>query len=54
MTVIPFYGSKRPDMFAMEQKAMDRPGRVLKVLDHLLPQRGRILDIGAGAGAKTS
>ena len=50
MTVIPFYGSKRPDMFAIEREAMDRPGHVLKVLDELLPQCGRILDMGAGNG----
>ena len=50
MPVIPFYGSVRPDIFAIERSAMDRSRRVVHALDHLLPRRGRLLDIGAGDG----
>ena len=50
MAVIPFYGSTRPDLFAIERKAMDRQGRVIAALDSILPDRGRILDVGAGNG----
>lgn len=49
MAVIPFYGIDRPDLFAIERAAMDRPGHVIRRLDRLLPA-GVILDIGAGDG----
>jgi SAM-dependent methyltransferase len=49
MAIIPFYGSERPDLFAIERAAMDRPGKVLDALDRLLPA-GRVLDVGAGNG----
>ncbi|MEN8041130.1 MAG: class I SAM-dependent methyltransferase [Actinomycetota bacterium] len=48
--VIPFYGTDHPDMFEIERAAMDREGKVLAALDSVLPQHGRILDIGAGNG----
>jgi SAM-dependent methyltransferase len=47
--VIPFYGAERPDLFAIERTAMDRPGRVIAALDRLLPA-GLVADIGAGDG----
>jgi SAM-dependent methyltransferase len=47
--VIPFYGAERPDLFAVERAAMDRPGRVVAALDRLLPD-GIVADIGAGDG----
>ena len=49
MAVIPFYGSDRPDLFAIERAAMDRPGRVIAELNRRLPG-GRVLDVGAGDG----
>jgi SAM-dependent methyltransferase len=49
MAIIPFYGIDRPDLFAIERAAMDRPGRVIGRLDRLLPA-GTIADIGAGDG----
>ena len=49
MSIIPFYGVDRPDLFAIERAAMDRPGRVIERLDRLLPA-GTIADIGAGDG----
>ncbi len=49
MTVIPFYGTDDPAMFAIEREAMDRDGLVLQALDELLPP-GRVLDVGAGDG----
>ncbi len=49
MAVIPFYGVDRPDLFAIERAAMDRPGRVIDRLGRLLPE-GTIADIGAGDG----
>lgn len=49
MSIIPFYGIDRPDLFAIERAAMDRPGRVIGRLDRLLPA-GTIADIGAGDG----
>jgi SAM-dependent methyltransferase len=48
--VIPFYGAERPDLFAIERAAMDRPGRVTAAIDHLLPDHGLVVDIGAGTG----
>ena len=48
--IIPFYGSDDPELFAIEREAMDRPGLVLAVLDRALPERGLVLDIGAGDG----
>jgi SAM-dependent methyltransferase len=47
--VIPFYGAERPDLFAIEREAMDRPGLVIAALDRLLPD-GLVADIGAGDG----
>jgi SAM-dependent methyltransferase len=49
VAVIPFYGIDRPDLFAIERAAMDRPGLVIKRLDRLMPS-GTIADIGAGDG----
>lgn len=49
MPIIPFYGVDRPDLFAIERAAMDRPGKVIHRLDRLMPQ-GTIADIGAGDG----
>jgi SAM-dependent methyltransferase len=49
VTVIPFYGTDDPAMFAIERGAMDRDGNVLRALDELLPG-GRVLDVGAGDG----
>lgn len=50
MAVIPFYGAEDPTMFALERRAMDRPGRVLQALDRRLPESGVVLDVGAGDG----
>jgi SAM-dependent methyltransferase len=50
MPVIPFYGARHPELFAIERSAMDRPGRVADVLNGVLPRSGRLLDIGAGDG----
>jgi SAM-dependent methyltransferase len=47
---IPFYGTRHPDLFAIERAAMDRPGLVLQALDRLLPADEPVLDIGAGDG----
>jgi SAM-dependent methyltransferase len=49
VTVIPFYGADDPAMFAIERRAMDRDGLVIRALDELLP-RGQVLDVGAGDG----
>jgi SAM-dependent methyltransferase len=49
VTVIPFYGAEDPEMFAIERRAMDRDGRVIRALDRILPT-GRLLDVGAGDG----
>lgn len=49
MAVIPFYGPERPDLFEIERRTMDRPGRVVEALDRVLP-KGTVLDIGAGNG----
>ncbi len=49
MAIIPFYGAERPDLFAIERKAMDRPGLVIKFLAETLPM-GLVLDVGAGDG----
>lgn len=49
MPIIPFYGASDREMFALERAAMDRAGRVLAVLDEVLPD-GRVIDIGAGDG----
>jgi SAM-dependent methyltransferase len=37
-------------MFALERKAMDPAGRVIDALDRRLPDRGLVLDAGAGDG----
>lgn len=50
MAVIPFYGTGDPEMFAIERRAMDRPGLVIGALARRLPASGRVLDIGAGDG----
>lgn len=50
MPVLPFYGSRHPELFAIERLAMDRPGQVSRALHLLLPRHGRLLDIGAGDG----
>ena len=50
MGVIPFYGAAHRRLFDIERAAMDRSGRVLAALDELLPQRGLVLDVGAGDG----
>lgn len=49
MPIIPFYGVDRPELFAIERAAMDRPGKVVDRLDRLLPT-GTVADIGAGDG----
>lgn len=48
--MIPFYGATNKAMFAIERRAMDRPGHVLQALDERLPAGGLILDVGAGDG----
>ena len=50
MAVIAFYGCERPDLFAIERAAMDRPGLVIAKLRELLSDHGNLLDIGAGNG----
>ncbi|MFQ5554206.1 MAG: class I SAM-dependent methyltransferase [Acidimicrobiia bacterium] len=50
VAVIPFYGVERPDLFAIERRAMDRPGRVIEALAAGLPRRGSVVDAGAGGG----
>jgi ubiquinone/menaquinone biosynthesis C-methylase UbiE len=47
--IIPFYGADKPHLFAIERRCMDKEGRVIEYLDHLLPA-GIVLDIGAGNG----
>ncbi|WP_368505584.1 class I SAM-dependent methyltransferase [Alkalihalophilus sp. As8PL] len=47
--IIPFYGGERPELFEIERRCMDRQGKVIEALDHLLPN-GMVLDIGAGNG----
>ena len=37
-------------MVALERKAMDPAGRVIDALDRRLPDRGLVLDVGAGDG----
>jgi SAM-dependent methyltransferase/predicted N-acetyltransferase YhbS len=49
VTVLPFYGADRPDLFQVERRSMDRPARVLVHLDTRLPS-GTVLDVGAGDG----
>ena len=50
MAIIPFYGVARPDLFAIERRGMDRPGKVMQALDRLMPHDALVLDIGAGCG----
>lgn len=50
MPLIPFYGVDHPELFAIERRAMDRPGRVIEALDARLPDSGWIVDVGAGDG----
>ncbi len=47
---IPFYGASHPDLFAIERGAMDRSGAVVAALDERLPERGIVVDVGAGDG----
>jgi SAM-dependent methyltransferase len=47
--IIPFYGAVEPELFAIERRAMDRPGRVIAALNRLLPN-GLVIDVGAGDG----
>ena len=49
MGVLPFYGATEPDLFAIERQAMDRPQRVVRALDAVLPS-GLVVDVGAGSG----
>ena len=49
MSIIPFYGAENRDLFEIERAAMDRPGKVIRYLDEVLPN-GNVLDIGAGDG----
>lgn len=51
---IPFYGSSSPELFRIEREAMDRQGLVVARLESTLPDRGTILDIGAGNGHTAS
>jgi SAM-dependent methyltransferase len=48
--IIDFYGAHDPDLFALERKAMDPAGRVIEALERHLPERGLVLDLGAGDG----
>ena len=48
--VIPFYGATDPELFAIERTSMDRAGKVIRFLDETLPDRGLVLDVGAGDG----
>lgn len=48
--MIPFYGATNPELFSVERRAMDRPGRVTDALRHALPDRGVVIDVGAGDG----
>jgi hypothetical protein len=50
MPVIPFYGSERPELFAIERRAVDRPGHLVTELHRLLPRSGLVVDVGAGDG----
>jgi GNAT superfamily N-acetyltransferase len=49
VTVLPSASADHPERFALERRAMDRPGRVVAFLDRHLPG-GRVLDVGAGDG----
>ena len=48
--MIPFYGSRHPELFAIERAAMDRPGHVTDALRRVFAGTDRLLDIGAGDG----
>ncbi|MGH2525853.1 MAG: class I SAM-dependent methyltransferase [Actinomycetota bacterium] len=50
MPIIDFYGAHDRAMFALERKAMDPAGLVIDALDRRLPDRGLVLDVGAGDG----
>ena len=50
MPIIDFYGAHDPEMFALERKAMDPAARVIEALERHLPERGLVLDVGAGDG----
>lgn len=47
--IIPFWGGKRPRLFEIERRCMDRDGKVIDFLNQHLPE-GLVLDIGAGNG----
>ncbi len=51
--IIQFYGVKNKRIFEMERRAMDRENVVVHYLDDILPA-GRVLDIGAGDGYRTT
>jgi hypothetical protein len=48
--IIDFYGAHDRAMFALERKAMDPAMRVTDAHDRALPERGLVLDVGAGDG----
>jgi GNAT superfamily N-acetyltransferase len=50
VSVLPFYGARHPELFAVERRSMDRSGLVLARLDGRLPRTGLLLDVGAGDG----
>jgi GNAT superfamily N-acetyltransferase/SAM-dependent methyltransferase len=50
VAILPFYGADAPELFALERRSVDRPGRVVARLDGLLPSAGTVLDVGAGDG----
>ena|SRR2546423_6714593 len=50
MAIIPFYGAGDRDLFAIERAAMDRPGKVIAVLDDLFGDAHVVIDVGAGDG----
>jgi SAM-dependent methyltransferase len=53
LAIIPFYGARDRELYAIERAAMDRRGRVPARLDALLPT-GLVLDVGAGDGFTAS
>lgn len=53
MGVLPVTGAQHAELFAVERRSIDRPGRVIARLDELLPSRGTVLDIGAGDGSSS-
>ncbi|PKR78389.1 hypothetical protein CEY16_01125 [Halalkalibacillus sediminis] len=47
--IIDFYGASHPELFEIERRCMDRPGKVIDYLNLNLPN-GTVIDIGAGNG----